>query len=293
MKRQLGMFAILTVAALAGCRAQTLEGDQADMRNSLLTLYKQQVMENLVRTARMEPVIEIDFTTVTGTITELGKGTAGYGRESDTTSKSKGTNSYLVKTTPTISGEQDITTQLTVTGNPVTDPSIYKAYEEYIWGRNGAPIDGFPAQLDRDVPESQPQHVPPTGQPVPAPSPAPGPPPPAPKVPYGVAVPLNPFWVFAVDATPPVPPTDSDPHIRQGVLLVSDQQIPEDSVAEEIQYKGKFYYIPTKSAGQFFALYKWVVLRRTAASQAQSASSSVNNVGHQLELFRLNQLNPQ
>ena len=127
---------------LVGCRAQQLEGDQRDIRGTLLHLYEEQVMDNLVRAKLGYPVIQVDYSNLTGTLTQTGTLSIG---DADTVTQNgfgrlprKGGFSIPaqqfpmnhVRTnvlSPMVSGTN--VDALTITGQPVnTVNSVYEAY---------------------------------------------------------------------------------------------------------------------------------------------------------------------
>jgi hypothetical protein len=77
--RSARMFLALVVGSAAiprllGCRAAQLGMDQGDMRQALLALYTDQVMDNLVRARNNLPIIHLDYSNITGTVTQSGGG---------------------------------------------------------------------------------------------------------------------------------------------------------------------------------------------------------------------------
>lgn len=135
---------VLWLVVFAGCRAQQLQSDQADARATILALYEDQLMDNLIRAANDLPIIQIDYTNVTGTITHVGSVTGGatqtnvdnraFHRPSDAPISNYAfpteralTNVY------NLSGTGSQTNQLTMTANPViNNNAIYDAYLEFL-----------------------------------------------------------------------------------------------------------------------------------------------------------------
>ncbi len=104
--------------ASVGCRSQRLIADQGDFRSQLLSLYTDQLIDNLIRARRGLPIIHIDYTNFTGTITDTGNAGIGF------TSPSGG-GSYM--------GGGSRVSQLTVTGNPViSSPDVYYCYLAFL-----------------------------------------------------------------------------------------------------------------------------------------------------------------
>ena len=119
------------------------------IRQSLLDMYQDEVMDNLIRTELRLPVIEVDYRTMTGTVTSVTQGSAGYTQTMTHNSFaiSGGTQTPLRAITagPTFSAQQASTVQLTLTGEPVCDPTIYDAYEQYLFGPGGREGGGEPS----------------------------------------------------------------------------------------------------------------------------------------------------
>jgi hypothetical protein len=266
-----GFCAAIAALLLSGCRAQLLESDQVEIRQSLLDMYQDEVMDNLIRTELRLPVIEVDYRTMTGTVTSLTKGTAGYS-QTMTHNGFAGSGGPTVpirqiSAVPTFGAEQDNTVQLTLTGEPVCDPTIYDAYEQYLG------IGKHAEGEQQGGPTSRPTTVPvaPEEKSV-GPS----------QMEVAQMPPSN--AVYNVVLTTPTHPTPPPPPVPQGRLLCSDDKPAEGTYHLCRQFDGKWYYIPLDSADAFFSLYKRVVLART------NNVSPTENLGNQLELFRLNQM---
>jgi hypothetical protein len=266
-------FCALVAPFLGGCRSELLEQDQLEIRQSLLDMYQDEVMDNLIRTQLCLPVIEVDYRTMTGTVTSLSKGSAGYTQtmthNAFATSGSAMVPLRQISAVPTVYGEQDQTVQLTLTGEPVCDPTIYDAYEQYLFGPNGrrhensaeAPTHGFPATMpispgEKTVGTSQLEvsQLPPSNS------------------------------VYNVNLNLPSHPIPAPPPVPQGRLLCSDKPPAEGTYHLVRQFGDKWYFIPPDSAEAFFELYKRVVLSRSANP------TNTQSLGDQLELFRLNQM---
>ena len=61
---------------LHGCRSQQLACDQDQFRSRILELYTNQIMDNLVRVDQGLPIVQMDYTNITGTVTQ--NATAGF-----------------------------------------------------------------------------------------------------------------------------------------------------------------------------------------------------------------------
>ena len=74
MRRMTLLLPLLLVMGGAGCRSTQLAQDQDQFRARLLDLYTNQIMDNLVRADQGLPIIQVDYTKITGTITQNGMG---------------------------------------------------------------------------------------------------------------------------------------------------------------------------------------------------------------------------
>ena len=264
-----GLCAALAAVLLGGCRSELLETDQLQIRQSLLDMYQDEVMDNLIRTQLRLPVIEVDYRTMTGTVTSLTRGTASYGQTMTHNSfaGSGGPTVPLrqISATPTIGGEQDNTVQLTLTGEPVCDPTVYDAYEEYLGLGNHPGEEGAPASRPTTTVSVA------ASEKSTAPS----------QMEVSQMPPSN--ATYNVVLTTPPHPVTPPPPVPRGRLLCSDQRPADGTYHLCRKFEDKWYYIPPDSSEAFFALYKRVVLARTATV------TPTQSLGDQLELFRLNQ----
>jgi hypothetical protein len=139
--RTLCGFCCLFVGLLAGCRAGQLSVDQREMRAALLQMYEDQVMDNLIRARRDLPFIHLDYSNVTGTITDSGSATVGGSRSVTHTSfarnAAEGAGPGVTSFSPdravvgvfNYNGTGSQTNQLTITAQPYTaSDRVYKAY---------------------------------------------------------------------------------------------------------------------------------------------------------------------
>ncbi len=120
----LGAFRRIAVATvvltmLVGCRAQQLQQDQDAIRTSVMDMYTNQIMDNLVRAHNGFPFVQMQYESITGTIGHdgsVGAGMADFG-------------SRLMNIS--LGGSQR--NVLTVTANPVTDnDAVYLAYLDFV-----------------------------------------------------------------------------------------------------------------------------------------------------------------
>lgn len=125
---------LIGLTIFAGCRAAQLGSDQRDMRGTLLALYENQLIDNLVRARKGLPFVHIDYGKIVGSIKHTG--TAGFEFSGTNTTNSltaggagiTGVDSQVVK--PSVGGQQ--INDLTLTGEPVLqNDAVYEAYAEY------------------------------------------------------------------------------------------------------------------------------------------------------------------
>jgi hypothetical protein len=121
------------VTGLVGCRSTQLGYDQRNMRETLLELYQNQVLDNLVRTKKNLPIVHIDYGNLNGTITQEASLSAGDDLTSTNQGFAAGAAGALLKRVRTavlkFSGGAKHTNQLTLNGSPViTSNAVYQAY---------------------------------------------------------------------------------------------------------------------------------------------------------------------
>ena len=131
------LFFLLVSLSLVGCRAAQLGRDQGSMRDTLLGLYEDQVFDNLVRAKLNYPIVQIDYSNLTGTLTQAANTTVG-GSETDVhNTYVAGAMGALLKKVSTSIFNYSVgaseNAQMTMTGQPViaTD-SVYKAYVDEV-----------------------------------------------------------------------------------------------------------------------------------------------------------------
>ena len=76
MRRPITTAVVLALALLAACRAQQLGQDQDAIRQTVLHLYERQIIDNLIRTWHGKPLVQIDYTRITGTIDQTASASA-------------------------------------------------------------------------------------------------------------------------------------------------------------------------------------------------------------------------
>lgn len=131
-----GPLTLLTLVSVVfgmGCRAAQLGQDQADMRQTLLHLYQDQVLDNLVRTKLKLPIAQVDYSNLTGTLSQTVSATAGQTETKTNNVPAKNATGSLLDTVRAYalnySGTGSEVGQLTVTGQPVINSdAVYTAY---------------------------------------------------------------------------------------------------------------------------------------------------------------------
>ncbi len=131
------LFCLFISLAFFGCRSTQLGIDQSGMRETLLRLYQDQVLDNLVRAKLHYPIVQVDYSNMTGTLGQTASATVG---ETDTRTNNipmKGaTGAVLSKVRSYVfnyGGTASQTANLTVTGQPViSEDSVYQAYVDAV-----------------------------------------------------------------------------------------------------------------------------------------------------------------
>jgi hypothetical protein len=129
---------LLLVLGGAGCRSAQLAYDQNQFRARLLDLYTDQIMDNLMRADQGLPIVQLDFSKITGTITQMGMGSF---TNTQTTMNTKmlviptvvRTLTHQFTNMATFNPSASQMNQLTVTADPVLNNNeVYLAYLEYL-----------------------------------------------------------------------------------------------------------------------------------------------------------------
>jgi hypothetical protein len=111
------------LAFLPGCRAEQLESDQDRFRSALLQLETNQIMDNVVRAYNGLPIVHMDYSSITGTVSQTPSGQ--ISGSTQTTAPVTNMIAYMLGFSQT--------NQLTVTANPVVDkPDVYAAYLDFV-----------------------------------------------------------------------------------------------------------------------------------------------------------------
>jgi hypothetical protein len=125
------------ICVMGGCRASQLESDQADIRTTVLRLYQQQVFDNLIRTKLNYPIIQVDYSNITGTVSQVASASVNEGYTHTHNSFAANAAGALISAVRSsvfgVGGAGSETASLTITGQPVINSDdVYKAYEDAI-----------------------------------------------------------------------------------------------------------------------------------------------------------------
>ena len=137
------MAALLSALLVSGgCRSSALQKDQDRFRATILDSYTNQIMDNLIRASNAMPIVQVDYTNITGTVTDAGS--AGTSPSTTVTNDTQLTFASLAKlvqrftermvaNTAAASFSASRQQQLSVTGVPVIDkPDVYRAYLDFL-----------------------------------------------------------------------------------------------------------------------------------------------------------------
>jgi hypothetical protein len=115
-----------------------LASDQDRFRSALMQLYTDQVIDNLIRCQQGLPFVELDYSKITGTITQ---DTTGNGQVGETVTNNRTLSplgallgaTRMLQTAWMVSLNLKQENQLTVTADPVVNqPTVYRAYLEFL-----------------------------------------------------------------------------------------------------------------------------------------------------------------
>jgi hypothetical protein len=141
MRRPLSL--VCLCVALAGCAVPEVRRDHDQIREALLHLYTNQILDNLVRASNGLPIIQLDYTNASANLTI--EETANFGDALQTTSSNVATvvaKSMLVLThqaVATVTGSVGLnhTNSVSIMANPVlASDEVYNAYLTFL-GRPG------------------------------------------------------------------------------------------------------------------------------------------------------------
>jgi hypothetical protein len=132
--RRTVVLVVFAAALCPGCRAKQLRHDQDHMRHAVLELYTNQLMDNLIRAHNGLPMVQLDYTNMTGTITQDANGSFGDQQTLETQRNNLGVTTlrkFINFTNLGLGAAQKL--QLTVTANPVLNNNeVYNAYLEFL-----------------------------------------------------------------------------------------------------------------------------------------------------------------
>ncbi len=133
------LLACVLVPVLGGCAAPELHRDQGKLRQVVLDLYTDQIIDNLVRAKNGLPFIHIDYATITGNVTVKETAALGGNQEGDSTKALNVATALFssamraFKTVFNYSTGGENTNQVSMVGTPVNNvDEIYEAYFEYL-----------------------------------------------------------------------------------------------------------------------------------------------------------------
>jgi hypothetical protein len=119
-----------------GCRAQQLCQDQDRIRCCLLDLYTNQILDNLIRAYEGLPIVQLDYTNITGTITQDASGNLTGSRQEAA--------GVVSRAFSVMAGGMQ-SQQLSVTANPVLNNNeVYNAYLEFAQDRDRFVVTNSP-----------------------------------------------------------------------------------------------------------------------------------------------------
>jgi len=130
--------AALLAGCLSGCRTQQLASDQDHIRQAVLDLHTSQIVDNLVRTRKGLPIIQLDYTNMTGTVTQTGA-MSGGGTQTVASTSFFNIPAAAAAVSRVVTGLGNLNTsatqvnQLTLTAQPVlTAPEVYNSYLNFM-----------------------------------------------------------------------------------------------------------------------------------------------------------------
>lgn len=131
--RRCALLGLTLIVVSIACRPHQLRNDQSQMRQALLDLYTEQIMDNLIRAHTGMPIVQLDYTNMTGTISQ--NAAAAYSQDQVLANKRSLASRALRDFTNTVkvglSGGE--TMGLTITANPVLNNNeVYNAYLEFL-----------------------------------------------------------------------------------------------------------------------------------------------------------------
>jgi hypothetical protein len=132
MQRGFLLICVCLSLALVGCRAAQIASDQDRMRQALLDLYTNQLMDNLIRAKNGYPLLQMQYTNITGQITQDTNGSVGDTKTATNESTLSSFKHTFANAFAWGAGAKQ-SNQLAITGNPVVDHNeVYDAYMQFV-----------------------------------------------------------------------------------------------------------------------------------------------------------------
>ena len=116
MNRFLTLTCLIAIAMTIGCRSPQLQNDQDQIRVAVMDMYTNQIMDNLIRAHNGFPFVQMQYSSITGTVNTSGGG------------------DLALAFPPVNLGMSAARSgQLTITANPVVDnDAVYLAYVDFV-----------------------------------------------------------------------------------------------------------------------------------------------------------------
>ncbi|HZU35253.1 MAG TPA: hypothetical protein VFA18_05075 [Gemmataceae bacterium] len=128
---------LVLCSCLVGCRSEELGQDQCQFRQVLLNLYTDQIMDNLVRAHNGLPIVQLDYSSIQGSITDDVSASEAFDYTHTATKSAVVKGALTLGHTiardlkSTLTGDRKV--QLSVTANPViNNDEVYRAYLEFL-----------------------------------------------------------------------------------------------------------------------------------------------------------------
>lgn len=142
MQRHVILVAVAVASTIGlGCRSHQLAYDQDHIRSAVMDLHTNQIMDNLVRVRKGLPILQLDYTNMTGTVTQTGGLTGGgsqtvAGNSFFNIPAAQSAIRRVFTGVGNLSASAQQVNQLTLTAQPILNaPDVYNAYLAYM--KNG------------------------------------------------------------------------------------------------------------------------------------------------------------
>lgn len=131
----------LLLAGSLGCTAVHHRFEQSAMRKALLKLNDEQIMDNLIRAYNKQSLLQIEYTSIDGTVTLTTGGDLGY-----TQTDTSGAITNLFK----FNASGSHVNKVALTGKPVLgNAAVYKAYRDFVKKGGLIEYDEDPSKSDK------------------------------------------------------------------------------------------------------------------------------------------------